>query len=85
MEAAVFLLKMNHRSYVESCHSVSGEERATGHHYTHAKRIGTDGQEGPSITEAVLGASIDVHVGTLPLRRPSPVCKARVDRRRLLD
>ena len=74
-----FLKKVNYYNHVESCHSVSGKGRATVHPYSHTKRIVTEGQEGPSIAEAVLGANLDVNIAALPPPRPSPVGKAGVD------
>ncbi len=59
---------------------MSNEGRANVHPYTHAMRIETESHEGPSVTETVLGADIDVHIGTLRWRGPSPVRKSCVVR-----
>ena len=68
-----------------------GEERATVHPYPHAKQIGTEGQGGPSIPEAILGAAIEVassspvvgmeiNVGCARWGGPTPILKSRLDR-----
>ena len=58
---------------------MSGEGRATIPPYAHAKRIETLGQGRASIPVAVLGANIEVHVGALLRRWPSPMCECGVE------